>query len=485
MACLDRPPDSRPRRPMSLEPIDRAALFGRLEYDCIADGGGMEQRLGPLTAMALEDAIQHNGWPVGAVFGPESALAESFGVGVRVARQAFRLLEARGACRLQRGRGGGLIVGQPEIGATALAMANHLIWSGATMDDVWDARTILEPLAMAAAALSSDPAKPMASMGPVPPQWSLADRMANPCTALVFTCLEHFPGAMAGETTSVRAALMAAIEAGDTGLARRLGAVDVALRRSRDSGHLGEPLGLATRAHAELHNRRNLASALALRIGADISYQECLDRRRLGSLADLSERYNTGLPVLIEAIRILENIGVVECLQGRVGGIGLRLPRWNSIMATVYSFLAAAHASPQDCKEIPITLNLLAAKRAARTRSTAIDSSLSRVIEDIAQFDGPEVVLNWYGLQRVLYNISGNVILHAFTKCIAGYAVRAYGEILTALPPGGRQKVRQGTRIATQGLLAGDVARTAQGQVEAHAIVHPTLPADLRLQLAV
>ena len=485
MACLDRQPDSRPRRPMSLEPVDLAAQPGRMEYNCIADGQGLEQRLGPLTAMAMEDAIQQNGWPVGAVFGPESALAENFGVGVRVARQAFRLLEARGACRLQRGRGGGLIVGQPETGATALAMANHLIWSGATMDDVWDARTILEPLAMAAAAGPRDPAAFIEISGASARDPDLAGRIANPCTALVFTCLEHFPGAMAGETTSVRGELMAAIEAGDADLARRLGAVDVALRRSRDSGHLGEPLGLATRAHAELHNRRNLASALALRIGADISYQECRERRRLGSLADLSERYNTGLPVLIEAIRILENIGVVECLQGRVGGIGLRLPRWNSIMATVYSYLAAAHASHQDCKEIPITLNLLAAQRAARNRSTAIDRGLSRVLEDIAQFDGPEVVLNWYGLQRVLYNISGNVILHAFTKCIAGYAVRAFGQILTTLPPGGRQRVQQGTRIATQGLLAGDAARTAQGQFEAHAIVHPTLASDLRLQLAV
>ncbi|MDR3509383.1 MAG: GntR family transcriptional regulator [Caulobacteraceae bacterium] len=435
--------------------------------------------------MAFEDAIQHKGWPVGAVFGPEGALAESFGVSVRVARQAFRLLEARGACRLQRGRGGGLIIGQPDIGSTALTMANHLIWSGATMDEVWDARMILEPLAMAEAAQMAgrDDLRDHGD-GDEGHRPSFTTRIANPCTALVFNCLERFPGAMGGEATSVRAELIAAIDTGDVDLVARLSATDVDLRRSRDGGFLGEPLGLAATTHAELQSRRNLASALALRIGADISYQGCCERRRLGSLAELGEQYNTGLPVLIEAIRILENIGVVECLQGRVGGIGLRLPRWNSILATVYSYLAAAHASQEDCKKIPISLNMIAAKRAVENYSTSISREMEQILFNISQFEGGEVVLNWYNLQRVLYKISGNVILHAFTKCISGYAVRAYSAELTILSSGGRQKVRQGTRIATRGLLAGDAGRTAQGQAVAHAIVHPALSSDPSRPLA-
>lgn len=130
---------------MQLDPPER---LGGSEYSAIANVSpeGAGWRLGRTTAMALEDSLHRRGWPEGAICEPEEVLAARFGVGIRLMRQAFRILQARGACRLQRGRRGGLVVLRPELDATAAAVADTLRWSGVTAEDVQEGRAFLSSL---------------------------------------------------------------------------------------------------------------------------------------------------------------------------------------------------------------------------------------------------------------------------------------------------------------------------------------------------
>ena len=106
---------------LALEPRD-LEIRGS-EYAAIAKDSAAPWRMGPATVMALEDSIQGEGWPEGAICVSERTMAERFGVGIRLMRQAFRILQARGACRLQRGRRGGLVVLRPDLDAAAAALA--------------------------------------------------------------------------------------------------------------------------------------------------------------------------------------------------------------------------------------------------------------------------------------------------------------------------------------------------------------------------
>jgi DNA-binding FadR family transcriptional regulator len=78
--------------------------------------------------------------------GPE--LVERFGVSRPTLREAFRILEAESLITIERGVYGGVIARRPDEGHTVRAMATVLQSRGATLSDVYEARTAIEPSAV-------------------------------------------------------------------------------------------------------------------------------------------------------------------------------------------------------------------------------------------------------------------------------------------------------------------------------------------------
>ena len=274
-------PMRRARLSLEAEPVPAGA-----EYTAIARGTDEPWRLGAATAMAVEDSLRRTGWPEGAVCESEDAMAAKFGVGVRVMRQALRILEARGACRLQRGRSGGLVVLRPDLDRAASALANGLVWSGASMAEVEDAREVIEPMT-ALALVGRSPADDAAAL--------IALEAHNPGLALAHACLQRLPGIFA-TATGVKAATP-----------------------SDD-----RPVHGATA--PETPPRHNLAEIVAHRIGQGITHERLRAQERLGSLWDLAGQHGVSLAVATDAIRILEDADLVTCVKGRSGGVTLKLP---------------------------------------------------------------------------------------------------------------------------------------------------------------
>src|SRR5271170_8391728 len=92
------------------------------------------------------------GWPVGELLGSEAELLERYQVSRAVFREAVRLVEHKQVARTRRGPGGGLVITEPTVGAVIDAVVLYLHRVDARLDEIFEARIILEELACQLAA---------------------------------------------------------------------------------------------------------------------------------------------------------------------------------------------------------------------------------------------------------------------------------------------------------------------------------------------
>jgi DNA-binding FadR family transcriptional regulator len=102
------------------------------------------RKLGERVAEMLERRIIEQGWPVGHVLGSETDLLGELGISRAVLREAVRVLEHHGVAEMRRGPGGGLVVTVPDAGAAVRASALMLEYTGATPQQIFEARSALE-----------------------------------------------------------------------------------------------------------------------------------------------------------------------------------------------------------------------------------------------------------------------------------------------------------------------------------------------------
>ena len=88
--------------------------------------GARDPKLAERVAASIESDVLRAGWPVGLVLGSEEQLAARYGVGRAVIREAIRLAEHRQVARMRRGRGGGLVVVEPDASAVTDSLAIYL-----------------------------------------------------------------------------------------------------------------------------------------------------------------------------------------------------------------------------------------------------------------------------------------------------------------------------------------------------------------------
>lgn len=88
---------------------------------------------------------------------PESVLQNEFAISRPTMREALRLLEAESLITIKRGKHGGARVTAIDLGAVASQVGVFLQLAGTTLEDVWLARTVIEPPAVGLLAMSRDP----------------------------------------------------------------------------------------------------------------------------------------------------------------------------------------------------------------------------------------------------------------------------------------------------------------------------------------
>jgi DNA-binding FadR family transcriptional regulator len=101
-------------------------------------------KLAEIVARKLEAEIVELGWPVGQLLGSEPELIDRLAISRAVFREAVRILEHDNIATMRRGPGGGLIITAPDASAAARATALTLEYMGASVQDLFVARSALE-----------------------------------------------------------------------------------------------------------------------------------------------------------------------------------------------------------------------------------------------------------------------------------------------------------------------------------------------------
>lgn len=101
-------------------------------------------KAGEIVAAQLRKEILTGALKAGDMLPPERDLMERFGVSRPTLREAYLILQSEQLIEVRRGARGGARVTVPEAGPVSLATGRLLQYRGATLADVYDARTILE-----------------------------------------------------------------------------------------------------------------------------------------------------------------------------------------------------------------------------------------------------------------------------------------------------------------------------------------------------
>ncbi|MGX7678452.1 FadR/GntR family transcriptional regulator [Jatrophihabitans sp. DSM 45814] len=101
-----------------------------------------------IVASVLRSQIIRGEVPEGHMLPSESALVAQFGVSRPSVREALRVLESEELVSIQRGTRGGAKVRKPEMDLASRYLGRVMQFEGVTIADVWQARTLIEPVAV-------------------------------------------------------------------------------------------------------------------------------------------------------------------------------------------------------------------------------------------------------------------------------------------------------------------------------------------------
>ncbi len=183
----------------------------------------------------------------------------------------------------------------------------------------------------------------------------------------------------------------------------------------------------------QIRSIRSRALVIARRIVADLKANRCA-RLELGTLAALEEKHASGRPIILQAIRILEELEIIEIRLGRGGGIVACQPSPGAVVRAVYSHFVLGDLTMDMAKDIIWSINRANAVRAAAVITPAqsemldIFSASQQSRNEQADDHSAEITL-W----RLLGEISANEVLHMLVRCMFYFRIRSHLEISTYL----------------------------------------------------
>jgi DNA-binding FadR family transcriptional regulator len=337
-------------------------------------------KLATRIASQIVDDVIAQGWPVGTVLGSSDDFLDQYDISRAVFREAVRLLEHQQVARTRRGPGGGLIVVEPSVDAIIDAAVLYLLRVDARLEEVFEARLVLEEIVTELAPARLDAAGRAAirdliaaeEAGAVRDRQALHSLLAsltgNPAIELFVDILNRVSvlylrdqGAVDGVSARTRAAHRAiadAVIAGDEARARQL------MRE-----HLGDEVKRLRRNHA---TRQMLPSGVALSALAGQKRAEQVAREifhvvvagrlepghLLGSEPDLIERYGVSRAVFREAVRLLEHHQIATMRRGPGGGLFVAAPSSAAVADVVALYLARQGAGVAALAELRVRVEV-------------------------------------------------------------------------------------------------------------------------------
>ncbi len=400
----------------------------------------------------VED-VRAAGWPVGEVLGSETELLEHYQVSRAVFREAVRLVEHQQVARTRRGPGGGLVVTEPTVGAVIDAVVLYLHRVAAPLDEVFEARVVLEEIACELAserALQTDRAEfrrvaESTALNPDDPgelHTFVASVSRNPALELFVDVLNrvallYSQDAQALGTSVAEDTLRAHVD-----IARALSEADaVSTRRLLPDSAVLAQSGQGKGAEAVARSITRKIVAEDLRAGALV-----------GTEPELIEREGVSRALLREAVRLLEYHQIARMRRGPGGGLFVAAPRADAVTDVAAIYLAWRGMDMPGLAELRTDLEAaIAALAAARVNTSGVarlHEAMTREEED-ADAGRTDAA---YLLHAAVAEVARNRVLH-----------------LVALVLIRLSRLHQADRLPakTQKQIRAEVLRTHAGIIEA------------------
>lgn len=418
-------------------------------------------------------------------------IRERYGLGLWACREAIGILELRGVARLRSGRRGGLIPLSPTLGDLSKLVLLHLYMKRASTNELLEARRLVhlavlrhlvdqsgrpaeidelwraQELAPASKGRLSGRGRPSFS------SWLTAQTgneafsfivgfVEALCEGYVSYCGEEPPAPDQDVRHKEKAVWLAVCrkepEAARSALLDYLAATQsvaadkpIRVRRLLDDHHSKGSVKYARR--------------VAMRLVEEVVEERSRGATDLGSELDIGMRHDANSAIVRQAIRLLEDLGLVRSRRGRNGGIEVRKPDLMSIIGMIPHILIRERLNLSECFQARGMLTVEICKAAAAAQDwtgTAADSLLPE----------PGRTQDLIGLDRSLVELLGNSVL---TACVQGFMMYA----LSVEPPRSAENVPAAivsrlfamTRKVADHILEGDVEGAEVAALEKHQLL--------------
>jgi DNA-binding FadR family transcriptional regulator len=310
----------------------------------------------------VEDVMEL-GWPIGQVLGSEAELLERYEVSRAVFREAVRIVEQLQVARTRRGPGGGLVITEPTVSAVIDAVVLYLHRVDAPLNELFEARIVLEEIASQLAAERSDEndiallrtfigveeinteddpraLHALVASASRNPALELFVEVLNQAAQLYSSDWQTLGTKVGKETLHAHSRIAEAVIAGDSGLARlrmrkHLDAEAEFLNKRRSTRRL-----LPDQVLLLPSGNGKGAEAVARSIAVTIVGQDMEPGDLVGTETELIEREGVSRALLREAVRLLEHHQIARMRRGPGGGLFVMTPSANAVTDVAAIYLA-------------------------------------------------------------------------------------------------------------------------------------------------
>ncbi len=410
-------------------------------YEAVARDGATTALRAELLARRIEEDIASNHPCVGDSLGSVRALADRYGAGRSTVCEAIRILERRGLGRMRPGRSGGLILAKPSLANVAEELADYFRQAKVGLEELLEAREAVDGAAARVAAdrrpggpdlarLADAAGTRDALVRDLAVRSEVAKLAGDPAILLFVECLNSLTLDLAGQAPDTRhrdrldggwpVRLGAALANGDGAGAAETICASLASLRPLLAGSPG--LGSRPRPGAVGELRPNRSSEVACAIATDMARLSGAGAR-LGSEWELCERYGVGRLILRQAIRILEDRGVVECRRGRGQGLVARGPQPFGAIRQAVAWLMSEGLDPMQVGALLCLLNVAAPVHAVVRAGPAQRRRLERLLKKALAARSLHRS-DWLNLVRCVSELAGEHVLDIFCRCLVAYEAR-------------------------------------------------------------
>jgi DNA-binding FadR family transcriptional regulator len=338
--------------------------------------GPSSKRAARVADRIVTDVIE-KGWPVGELLGSEAELLDRYQVSRAVFREAVRLVEHQQVARTRRGPGGGLVITEPTVEAVIDAVVLYLYRVEAPLDELFEARIVLEEIAceLAPGRLDeqdltrlrafveakdapphSDPRELHALIASITrnPALELFVEVLNRVAMLYSIGWQNLDRAVAAEAGYAHARIAEAIIDAETGLARHRMRkhleAEAGYLRARRSTRQQLPDSVVVAGCQSDHGKR--AEAVARRITQAVVAGRLLPGQLVGTEPELIEQEGVSRAVLREAVRLLEHHQIARMRRGPGGGLYVFEPSASAVTDVAAIYLARRGMRLADLAEL-------------------------------------------------------------------------------------------------------------------------------------